>query len=59
METEIKNLKYNLYKIGWHMRGALSHNDLFHVISSDDREVLNLIIKEQIELVKTTKLPIL
>ena len=41
------------------MRGALSHNDLFHVISNDDREVLNLIIKEQIELVKTTKLPIL
>lgn len=57
--TDIKNLKYNLYKIGWHMRGTLTHNDLFHIISIEDREVLNKIIKEQIELVEKTKLPIL
>jgi len=41
------------------MRGALSHYDLFYVISTDDREVLNKIIKEQIELVEKTKMPIL
>lgn len=41
------------------MRGTLTHNDLFHIISVEDREVLNKIIKEQIELVEKTKLPIL
>jgi hypothetical protein len=57
--NDIKNLKYNLFKIGWHMRGALTHHDLFYIISIDDREVLNKIIKEQIELVEKTKLAIL
>ncbi len=41
------------------MRGALTHHDLFYIISTEDREVLNKIIKEQIELVEKTKLPIL
>jgi hypothetical protein len=41
------------------MRGALTHHDLFYIISIDDREVLNKIIKEQIELVEKTKLAIL
>jgi len=30
-----------------------------HVISNEDREILNKIIKEQIELVEKTKLPLL
>jgi len=41
------------------MRGSLSHYELMHVISNEDREILNKIIKEQIELVEKTKLPLL
>jgi hypothetical protein len=41
------------------MRGSLTHYDLFHVLSVDDREILTKIIKEQIETVNKTGLPIL
>lgn len=41
------------------MRGALTYHDLFHVISVEDRDILNKIIKEQIETVNKTGLPIL
>lgn len=41
------------------MRGAFSHHDLMHIISHEDREILNRIVKEQIELVEKTKMPLL
>ena len=41
------------------MRGAFSHSDLMYVISYEDREILNKIVKEQIELVEKTKMPLL
>jgi len=41
------------------MRGAFSHNDLMYVISYEDREILNRIVKEQIELTEKTRLPLL
>jgi len=41
------------------MRGSLSYTDLMHTITNEDREILNKIIKENIDLVKDTKLPLL
>lgn len=58
-ETEIKNIKDNLYRIGWHMRGSLSYHDLFHTITHDDIEIINRIIKEQIETVNKTGLALI
>tara|TARA_A100001015_G_C14912166_1_gene680922 strand:- start:217 stop:396 length:180 start_codon:yes stop_codon:yes gene_type:complete len=59
MELEIKQLKDNIFRIGWHMRGSISYEDLFHTLSQEDFEILNRIIKEQIETVNKTGLPIL
>lgn len=41
------------------MRGSLSYNDLMYSITNDDREILNRIIKENIDVVKDTKMPLL
>ena len=59
LENEIKQIKYDAYKIGWYMRGSFSYNDLMYTITNDDREILNRIIKENIDVVKDTKMPLL
>lgn len=41
------------------MRGSLSYYDLMHTLNQEDREVLNKIIKENIELTKESKMPFL
>jgi len=41
------------------MRGSFSYNDLMYTITNDDREILNRIIKENIDVVKDTKMPLL
>lgn len=58
-ENQIKQLKDTLYRIGWHMRGSLTFNDLFNVISFEDRQILSEIIKENIETTNKTGLAIL
>lgn len=58
-QNEIKQLKYDTYKIGWYMRGSMTYHDLMHTISADDREIFGKIIKENIETVEKTKLPLL
>ena len=41
------------------MRGGVSSADLFQVYSYEDRQILSSIVKENIETVKRTGLPIL
>jgi len=41
------------------MRGSFSYNDLMYTITNDDKEILNRIIKENIDVVKDTKMPLL
>lgn len=57
LENEILEFKDNLFRISWHMRGGVTINDLLHIYSNDDIQVLNNIIKEHIELTKETKMP--
>jgi hypothetical protein len=57
--NDIKQIKYDAYKIGWYMRGSFTYHDLMHTISADDREILQKIVKENIYNVEKTKLAIL
>jgi len=41
------------------MRGSFSYHDLMYKITSEDLEILNKIIKENIETVEKTRLPLL
>jgi len=59
MENETKQIKDDVYRIGWYMRGSFTYDDLMFKISVEDRKILNNIIKENIETVNKTKLPLL
>jgi len=40
------------------MRGGVTVNDLLHVYSYDDRQMIYLVINENIETTKITQLPL-
>ena len=41
------------------MRGSFSYHDIMYKISSEDIEILNRIIKENIETTEKTRMPLL
>ena len=41
------------------MRGSLTWHELMHCLSYEDREILHRIVKENIQLVEKTKMPLL
>jgi len=59
MENETKQIKDDVYRIGWYMRGSFTYDDLMFKISTEDRKILNKIIKDNLETVNKTKLPLL
>ena len=59
LETSIKGIKDEIFRISWYMRGGVSSQDLFHIYSYEDRGLMSELIKENLETVKTTRLPLL
>jgi hypothetical protein len=59
LDNESKSIKDEIFRISWFMRGGVSSYDLFHVYSVEDRDIMNKIIKENIENTKNTKLPLM
>lgn len=58
MENQTKEIKFNVFKISWYMRGGVTSEDLFWRYSIEDRNILNDVIKENIEVVNKTGLPL-
>jgi hypothetical protein len=56
IDGEAKQIKDEIFRISWYMRGGVSSHDLFHVYSYEDRTIINNIIKDNIEATKTSKL---
>ena len=56
MENEKKNIKSDLYKICWYMRGSITFDDAFY-LTSEDKEIISKIIKENLETTKKSGLP--
>jgi len=59
MELETKRIKDEIFRISWYMRGGVSSLDLFYVYSFEDRQIMNNIIKDNIEATKNAKIPLL
>jgi hypothetical protein len=55
-EEEIKQLRYDLAKMVWHMRGGLSYDDAF-MLSPEDREVIAKLAEDNLEVAKKTQQP--
>jgi hypothetical protein len=56
MEKESKALKDNVLRLCWYMRGAISYDDGM-LLSVEDREIINKIIKDNLETTQKSKLP--
>ena len=59
LENEVKNIKDEIFRISWYMRGGVNSQDLFHMYSYEDRVIMNSIIKDNIETTKNTKIALL
>lgn len=59
LEKEIQEFKNELSRISWYMRGGVTVQELLHIYSADDRENFYFVIKENIDLTKETKMPLI
>jgi hypothetical protein len=53
LEKETKNLKHELLKICWYMRGGVTYTEAM-TIAPDDKKILSEIIKDNLETTKKT-----
>ena len=56
MEGESKAMRDNILRICWYMRGAISYSDGM-LLSNLDLELINKLIKDNLETTKKTNLP--
>ena len=56
MENNAKDLKHELLKVCWYMRGGVSYSEA-HMMSPTEREIVAEIIKDNLETTKKSKMP--
>jgi len=59
MENQIKEIKFNVFRLAWYMRGSVAAEDLFWRYTHEDRQIINDVIKDNIETTNKTGLPII
>ena len=53
MDADIKNLKHELLKICWYMRGGVTYQEALNM-SMDERKIVGNIVKDNLETTKKT-----
>ena len=56
LENETKNLKLQLMKVCWYLRGGLTWQEALN-LSHDEREIASQLIKDNLETTKKTGQP--
>lgn len=56
LENETKQIKFDLSRLCWYMRGGLSLSEAYD-LSSDEREIIARLIKENLDTAKKTGQP--
>ncbi len=56
LDKEVLEIKHNLVKMCWHMRGSLSFEEAW-TLGFEEREIIQNIIKENLETTKKSGLP--
>lgn len=56
MDKETKQVKEDLLRIIWYMRGSVTYSEVCQM-SSHERDVINKIIKENLETTRKSKMP--
>jgi hypothetical protein len=54
LDLEIKTIKDDIFRISWFMRGGVTSYELFNVYSKEDRDIIDKIIKDNLDLTKKT-----
>jgi len=58
-ELDVKRIKHEVYKLCWYMRGGVDAHELLHNTDVEDRDIISEIVKENVETVKKTGMPLL
>ncbi len=56
METETKELRLDLLKICWYMRGGVTYSEA-SAMSPEEREIVSNLVKQNLETTKKTGQP--
>lgn len=56
MEKEVKNIRREILKICWYMRGGLSYEEAMN-LGFQERDIISGIINENLETTKKTQMP--
>ena len=56
METDTKNIRLDVLKLCWYMRGGVTYEEAMQM-SQGDRAIINDIVKENLETTKKSGLP--
>ena len=59
LDNQAKEIKEEVYRISWYMRGGVDSHDLLWNYSAEDREIMASIIKSNIESTKNSRMPLL
>ena len=59
LDNEVKDFKENLYKLSWYMRGGVTSEQLMLQLTSEDRNILNKIVNDNIENTTNAKMPLI
>lgn len=55
-EKETRALKDDALRMAWYMRGGLSYDDAM-MLNQNEREIINNLIKENLEVTKKSNMP--
>lgn len=58
MGNEVKNIKFEMLKATWFMRGGLSYNDAMY-LTIEERKMISKIVEDNIELTQKIGMPVL
>ena len=56
MESQAKELKHELLKICWYMRGGVTYNEA-SIMCPEEREIVSGLVKDNLETTKKTGQP--
>ena len=59
MDNISKQIKDEIFRLSWYMRGGVTAYELFHVYSAEDRGILSNIVKDNVEATKKSGLPLI
>lgn len=59
MELEIKQIKDSCYRYSWYMRGGVSVEQILYDTDLEDHDIIQRIIKDNVENTKNAKMPLI